>query len=105
MSETLTFDIVKQAVAGHGAAFRGATEYQPAGGVGEKVFPPTYEGGRYAGKSAFSMAARSWIACCMRCVPWNAPAIIGSHPLVHTNTRSRFGDKAYDAAPLASSYG
>lgn len=48
MSETLTFDILKQAVAGHAAAFRCVTEYQPAGGVGDKVFPPTYEGGKYA---------------------------------------------------------
>jgi CRISPR-associated protein Csb1 len=24
------------------------TEYQPAGGPGDKVFPPTYEGGKYA---------------------------------------------------------
>ena len=30
------------------AAFRCVTEYQPAGGPGDKVFPPTYEGGRYA---------------------------------------------------------
>jgi CRISPR-associated protein Csb1 len=27
------------------------TEYQPAGGPGDKVFPPTYEGGRYAVES------------------------------------------------------
>jgi len=30
------------------AAFRCVTEYQPAGGAGDKVFPPTYEGGKYA---------------------------------------------------------
>lgn len=30
------------------AAFRCVTDYQPAGGPGDKVFPPTYEGGKYA---------------------------------------------------------
>ena len=30
------------------AAIRSITEYQPAGGPGDKVFPPTYEGGTYA---------------------------------------------------------
>ena len=44
----LTIDDLQQAVAGHAAAFRCITEYQPAGGPGDKVFPPTYEGGRYA---------------------------------------------------------
>lgn len=36
-------DAVKKA-----AAFRCVTEYQPAGGTGDKIFPPTYEGGKYA---------------------------------------------------------
>lgn len=44
----LDLSTLKQAVAGHAAAFRCITEYQPAGGVGDKVFPPTYEGGKYA---------------------------------------------------------
>jgi CRISPR-associated protein Csb1 len=44
----LGLQVVKDAVAGHAAAFRCLTEYQPAGGVGDKVFPPTYEGGKYA---------------------------------------------------------
>jgi CRISPR-associated protein Csb1 len=47
-AKVLTFDDLKQAVAGHAAAFRCVTEYQPAGGPGDKVFPPTYEGGKYA---------------------------------------------------------
>ncbi len=48
--ETMTLDLqtLKNAVAGHAAALRCVTEYQPAGGVGDKVFPPTYEGGKYA---------------------------------------------------------
>jgi CRISPR-associated protein Csb1 len=48
MSDSLTLEDLKQAVTGHAAAFRCVTEYQPAGGVGDKVFPPTYEGGKYA---------------------------------------------------------
>ena len=44
----LTFAIVKAAVGGHASALRCVTEYQPAGGPGDKVFPPTYEGGKYA---------------------------------------------------------
>lgn len=46
--QPLTLTILKEAVAGHAAAFRCVTEYQPAGGIGDKVFPPTYEGGKYA---------------------------------------------------------
>ncbi len=39
---------LKDAVGGTAAAFRCVTDYQPAGGPGDKVFPSTYEGGRYA---------------------------------------------------------
>ena len=45
---TLTLAALTAAVASHAAAFRCVTEYQPAGGRGDKVFPPTYEGGKYA---------------------------------------------------------
>jgi CRISPR-associated protein Csb1 len=44
----LTLEVLQQAVTGSAAAFRAVTEYQPAGGPGMKVFPPTYEGGKYA---------------------------------------------------------
>jgi CRISPR-associated protein Csb1 len=44
----LNLDQLKSAVAGTAAAFRAITQYQPAGGAGAKVFPPTYEGGKYA---------------------------------------------------------
>ena len=47
MSE-LTLSELKDAVGGTAAAFRCVTSYQPAGGLGDKVFPPTYEGGKYA---------------------------------------------------------
>jgi CRISPR-associated protein Csb1 len=46
--DTLTLDNIKGALAGNAAAFRSVTEYHPAGGPGDKIFPPTYEGGRYA---------------------------------------------------------
>ena len=36
------------AMDGTAAAIRCVTDYQPAGGLGDKVFPPTYEGGKYA---------------------------------------------------------
>lgn len=44
----LDLENLRKAVAGQAAAFRCITDYQPAGGPGAKVFPPTYEGGRYA---------------------------------------------------------
>lgn len=48
MTTELTLDVLKRAIASHAAAFRCVTDYQPAGGEGDKIFPPTYEGGKYA---------------------------------------------------------
>ena len=45
---TLSLDHIRNALAGNAAAFRSVTEYQPVGGPGDKIFPPTYEGGSYA---------------------------------------------------------
>lgn len=45
---TLTFAILHAAIAGRAAALRLRAVLQPAGGAGDKVFPPTYEGGKYA---------------------------------------------------------
>ena len=44
----LDMDTLRSAVAGSAAAFRCVTRYQPVGGPGDKVFPPTYDGGTYA---------------------------------------------------------
>jgi len=44
----LTFNTLHAAVAGRAAALRLRAVLQPAGGVGDRVFPPTYEGGKYA---------------------------------------------------------
>ena len=48
MSTELDLTTLRDAVAGAAAAFRCVTSYQPVGGPGDKVFPPTYEGGKYA---------------------------------------------------------
>ncbi|PJF46706.1 MAG: type I-U CRISPR-associated protein Cas7 [Candidatus Thermofonsia Clade 3 bacterium] len=45
---SLTLDRLKEIVSGNAAALRRVVELQPAGGPGAKVFPPTYEGGKYA---------------------------------------------------------
>ena len=46
--KTLEFGDLQSAVEGNAAALRSVTDYQPVGGQGDKVFPPTYEGGKYA---------------------------------------------------------
>ena len=46
--DTLSLDHIRDALAGNAAGFCSVTDYQPAGGPGDKVFPPTYEGGSYA---------------------------------------------------------
>ncbi len=44
----LDFSTLKDALQGDGAAFRVVTDLDPAGGDGDKVFPPTYQGSVYA---------------------------------------------------------
>ena len=48
MTTQLTLDDLQQALKGTAAAFRSRTKLQPAGGEGDKVFPPTYSGAVYA---------------------------------------------------------
>lgn len=48
MEKELSFDRLKAAVAGSAAAFRCRRRLQPAGGPGDKVFPPTFAGAVYA---------------------------------------------------------
>ena len=48
MTNELDLETLRKTVVGSAAAFRCITDYQPAGGPGDKVFPPTYEGGKYA---------------------------------------------------------
>jgi CRISPR-associated protein Csb1 len=44
----MDYDTLHNAVSGTAAAFRSRTKLQPAGGEGDKVFPPTYAGAVYA---------------------------------------------------------
>ncbi len=44
----LSYSILRDAVAGTAMAFRAVTDLDPAGGDGDKLFPPTYQGGVYA---------------------------------------------------------
>lgn len=44
----LILDVLRDAVAGGAAAFRCRRRFQPAGGPGDKVFPPTFAGAVYA---------------------------------------------------------
>lgn len=58
MPATLSVDVVREAIRGGAGAFRCVTELQPAGGDGDKVFPPTYEGGKYATEERLIDGAR-----------------------------------------------
>ena len=51
--DTLSLDHIRDALAGNAAAYCSVTNYQPAGGPGDKVFPPTYEGGSYATETRY----------------------------------------------------
>jgi len=44
----MNYDTLHKAVSGTAAALRSRTKLQPAGGEGDKVFPPTYAGAVYA---------------------------------------------------------
>jgi len=48
MTEPLTLNVLKDVVSGNAAAFRCRRRLQPAGGEGDKVFPPTFAGAVYA---------------------------------------------------------
>ena len=48
MPNSLTLDLLSQAISGTGAALRSITRLQPVGGTGDRVFPATFSGGTYA---------------------------------------------------------
>ena len=48
MTESISYELIRQALAGSASAFRRRTTLHPAGGDGDKVFPPTYLEGPYA---------------------------------------------------------
>lgn len=47
MPSTLSLDDLQQSIRDGAAAFRARTRFQPAGGAGEKIFPPTFAGATY----------------------------------------------------------
>ena len=59
----LDLDTLRAAVSGTAAAFRCVTAYQPVGGPGDKVFPPTYEGGKYATEQRIDPKSGEIIDC------------------------------------------
>ncbi len=59
----LTLSNLKEAVNGRAAAFRCTTSYQPVGGFGDKIFPPTYEGGKYATEERVDPETGEIISC------------------------------------------
>lgn len=63
MKNNLDLRTLRDAMAGTAAAFRCVTGYQPAGGPGDKVFPPTYEGGKYATEKRVDPATREFRRC------------------------------------------
>ena len=48
MAKPLDYTILRDAMISGAMAFRAVTDLDPAGGGGDKVFPPTYQGGVYA---------------------------------------------------------
>jgi len=56
-----TYDALRKAVSEEGSAFRVVTDLYPAGGDGDKVFPPTYQGGVYARETRIINGER--VAC------------------------------------------
>jgi len=48
--QKLTLDLIEASIKGDGAAFRIRAKLQPAGGAGDKVFPPTYAEQQSGGK-------------------------------------------------------
>jgi CRISPR-associated protein Csb1 len=63
MPHPLALSDLQSAVAGTAAAFRCTTELQPAGGTGDKVFPATYEGGKYAVEQRRLVGASEPVDC------------------------------------------
>lgn len=55
----LTLEILHKAVTNSAVALRAKTRYQPSAGKGTKVFPPTYEGGKYAGEGPRYLAVQN----------------------------------------------
>ena len=82
MSELLTLEILKGAVAGTAAAFLCRRRLQPAGGEGDKVFPPTFAGAVYAVEQRRVAGTEGPVRCVV-------PVVINSPTVVHRDWESR----------------
>lgn len=63
MGEKLTLKRLQEAVGGSAAAFRCRRRLQPAGGEGDKVFPPTFAGAVYAVEQRRVQGKDSAVTC------------------------------------------
>lgn len=63
MAHGIDIQTLKDAVGGSAAAFRCVTDYQPTGGPGDKVFPPTYAGGKYATEERLNPETGELVKC------------------------------------------
>lgn len=63
MPDALTLSRLRDAVAGSAAAFRCRRRLQPAGGDGDKVFPPTFAGAKYAVESRRVPGREEAVSC------------------------------------------
>jgi CRISPR-associated protein Csb1 len=57
--QKLTLELIEASLQGEGAAFRMRARLQPAGGVGDKVFPPTYAESQSGGKHTTKYATET----------------------------------------------
>lgn len=60
---SITLEELRAIVCGTAAAFRCVTEYQPTGGPGSKIFPPTYNEGPYAEEKRLDPSTGREIQC------------------------------------------
>jgi CRISPR-associated protein Csb1 len=63
MTEKLTLKHLQDALSGNAAAFRCRRRLQPAGGEGDKVFPPTFAGAVYADEKRRLPARPELVTC------------------------------------------
>lgn len=60
---SITLSELRGMVSGSAIALRCVTEYQPTGGLGSKIFPPTYEGKKYATEKRLDPKSQKEVKC------------------------------------------
>ena len=63
---SLTYDALRDAVAGEGVGIRARTELEPLGGPGDKVFPPTYAVSNDAEPRYAIEPIQQWVEMCLK---------------------------------------